>query len=99
MSKQKPAFAGFCLYDARSFERCVRAVLIYGLDRAGREGDPDRFLELRDVDLFRLKVEIAAALSGRVKLRRAGRVRVSSAYYRGLLCDWAGFRHGSFVNV
>ena len=61
------------------FEGGVCAVLVDGLNRAGREGEAYRFFELRDIDLLGLKVEISASLAGRVVLRRTGSVRIATA--------------------
>ena len=80
-TKSRLAAASSFLYDACFLERGVGAVLVYGLDRAGREDEADGFLELRDVDRLSLEIDVFSHLPGRIELGSAGGVRVSAAYY------------------
>lgn len=47
------------LYNTRFLESCVSAVFIDGLNSASRDGESDRLLELRNVDLLVLKIHVA----------------------------------------
>ncbi len=63
------------------FQRCVCAVFIDSFYRSSRDGEANRFLEFRNVNLFCLKVYISACFSDRVELGRTGRVRITAADY------------------
>lgn len=78
----------------RFSESSIRAVLVYCLYRACRECKSYRLLEFWNINQFSLEVHVFAHFSGRVKLRRASRVRVSASVYGAPLCYWAGFCHG-----
>jgi len=81
------------LYDPCLLEGRVCAVLLDGLDRAGRESEDESLVELRNEDALLLEIHLLSHFAGRVELRRTGAVRVSSSYERGPFCDWADFCH------
>ena len=70
------------LNNAGFLQRSESTALFNCLESFHRDGRYDRLTELGDVDAALLEIGRAADLTGRVKLRRAGTIRIPPAHLR-----------------
>src|SRR3989344_1158177 len=87
------AIMGITLNSADLFERGEGTVLLNSFETLHRNIHDNRLAELGDVDTPLLEICLAANLTGRIELRRAGTVRVPPADLRALPGDFAGSCH------
>lgn len=57
----------------------MKTLFVHGLHSASSDFDSDELFEFRDVNTAFLEVGVTASFSGRVKLRCAGSVAVTTA--------------------
>ena len=67
------------LNHPRFFERLMQTQLVHSFYSASGNGNAHIFFEFRNINASLLKVWVATAFAGGVKLRRAGSVAVTAA--------------------